>query len=432
MTYLPALVTTEPVEDGALDMAASPRGRQVRLSGSTLPPTRRSSTLPPLSVTTASSLRPARLRVATAHDTGASSSAPSISDVAEAGVHPLLCQLLRDAAPLALAGALEDSSAAAVASPSSTSTVAEAVEALGGPDAVEALFVQLRDIACAVESGKGDVEGEGAGSAGHGGDAVFAAAVTARVRAAFNVTAVSLDAAATQEGAEDAASVQIAIPLDGAGSAAARSQHRRGDASATAPTAARSRHYLVLNVARHRGVLALHIVDLRLPEEPAHRWYHAPPTASLSRRLGQSAKSAGGEAPSTTPPPSRQSRSRSQRGAATAAATGAAVATAPAALASMQVDISPRALLTAAELNTATDSPQPAQSRRETGKRRRGHARRTSATETVSLEQQLGRGRGEGGAAVPFDPFRPEATTPFNEKRRPVTYNAAIAFQTYT
>ncbi|TPP52841.1 hypothetical protein CGC21_28580 [Leishmania donovani] len=322
----------------------------------------RSSLLPRLSVTTASSLRPARVKSTTA---AAATTAPttvatvaSVSRSADAATtHPLLRQLLRVSVPPA---------SVELAQTPEEVTLAEAVEALGGSDAVEALLSQLNGVAHSADAND---------------DGAFANAIETCVQQALGVSEVSIDvieeletAVTGEEGGESGTRasppVSVTIPLTISDFHAATvtplaaRQRRSRVSNATAASAPR-RNYsscLLLRVQRCRGVLALRIVKVRFEG-----------TGGTSHRTRRG--------------------SEHQR---------------PESMASHH----------AVRLRPATLKAQ----RKPKGKAnlRRG-SRRTAAVHHAATKSRTD--------AVVFDPCFPEDTTPFNAQHRPVTYNAAIAFQ---
>ncbi|KAK7200277.1 hypothetical protein NESM_000080100 [Novymonas esmeraldas] len=354
---------TLPLPAPALTEAAVPANHGDASSTSlSAPPQQRASLLPRFSVTAASSLRPARVKAATG---------------AEAAAHPLLDELLRTATP-----------PEEVAAPRRVDvTVADAVTVLGGTDIVEVLLVRLHDAAHAADAADA---------------AVFGDTVAASVQEVLGVPALLLctDEALTagelsgEDDDERAARrrdwVSVAIPLPTAAAAAAAATPARDDSSGRRPC-------LLLRVQRSRGVLALRIVNIRFDGEVG-RWHrghrlvvadHQHPSqrgpGKLKQQQGQRR---------TAALPTRVSKD----------AGGGPSPLSPPRDASVAVAADTHAPVPAASVGTAPAT--------DTTRRRERSSRR--------------RQRAAAATAVPFDPLRPEQTTPFHSLNRPLTYNATI------
>ncbi|KAG5473583.1 hypothetical protein LSCM4_03653 [Leishmania orientalis] len=438
MVQLPPLVTAEPATKRELDAGYAPTLKF--LNGSRAE--RRSALLPQLSVTTASSLRPARVRpfapAAAAAPPTLSPGSPLSPSADAATTHPLLSQLLRVPTPAAsseLSQSLGEVS------------VAEAVEALGRTDAVEALLAQLNDVAH---------------WAGASDDAAFADAVERCVQQTLGVSAVSVGAAEANavalidaEGGESHAratsrvNVVLPIPTSDCNAAAptlfaVRQRRSPTDSSTTASDTRRSyRTCLLLRIQRRRGVLGLHVVNVRF-EGGIRKSRQSLRGAALGSE-GQQKK------PGDVERLPWQGRTVQYQGLQPPSRRGRASTTEIGSVASCFLPAFNNAEVVVAgagDGDASTVSCRPAKApswsspvlcpdvtcRRGSAapaKHSQRHLKSKSGLRQGNITRVAAYGAfiKRSASFVFFDPFRPEKTTPFNAQHRPVTYNAAIAFQ---
>ncbi|KAG5474153.1 hypothetical protein CUR178_04265 [Leishmania enriettii] len=438
MVQLPPLVTAKQAREGELVEGYAPSLKF--LNGSIT--ARRSALFPRLLVTTASSLRPARVKpftpaAAAAVPSTLSPGSPLSPQADAATTHPLLSQMLSVPAPAAsseLAQSLGEVSVEMV------------VEALGGTDAVETLLAQLNDVAHWASASD---------------DAAFADAVDRCVQQILGVSAVSVGAAEANAvalidvgGGESHAratsplNVVLAIPTldcDAAASTlfAERQGRSRTDVPTTASATRRSyRTCLLLRVQRRRGVLGLHVVNVRFEGDirKSHQSLRGAALGSESRQ-----KKTGDLERLPWQGCTLQNRSLqppSRRGRASATETGgvascflpafnhAEVVVAGAGVGDAST-VSCRPVKAASwsspvlcpDVTCRRESAAPAKHSQRHLKSKsglcQGNSRRAAAYDAFIKRS---------ASSVFFDPFRPEKTTPFNAQHRPVTYNAAIAF----
>ncbi|GET90500.1 hypothetical protein, unknown function [Leishmania tarentolae] len=442
MTRVPFLITAETETRSELGAAPAPPLK----SPTRIITGRHSSFLPRLSITTASSLRPARVKSTTADAAAAAASTPtkgaavvSVPQSAHAAItYPLLSGLLRTSLPAAPGEVTQSGEEV---------TLAGAVEALGGLAAVEALLSQLNDVAHSADV--------------HNDDA-FAVAIETCIQKTLGLRDVSID---TVEGHEPAVTgeeggatgkqasphVNVTIPLTisdyhstNVTPLVAHQRPRRLGRS-TAASAHRPNYSsaLVLSVRRRRGVLTLRIVNVCFPG-----------TRGTSSRTLRS-----GTVGSEEQKEKRRGRNKRQRQRRTAhrehqnpdsrrnraSSTGVSGITSCGPLSpngtegvvegaglgevepfSSGVTETPLWSSGLARLDSTNRGAGSASGmhncRKPNGKARLSHSRRT----TVASH----RGSSKSNAdTVLFNPCRPEDTTPFNAQRRPVTYSAAIVFQ---
>ncbi|CAJ1031038.1 hypothetical protein Q4I32_005723 [Leishmania shawi] len=416
MAQLPALVSTEATRKRELGTAHTPPLKL--LSGKST--AHRSSLLPQLSVTTASSLRPARVKstmaAGVAAPTTVSAESPVCRSTDPAAPLPLLSQLLRISVPAA--------SSTLVQTPEEV-TVKEAMEALGELDAVEVLFVHLNHMAHSNYSSD---------------DGAFADAIAV----------VEGHAAAVMDeiGESDARAIPPArADCHAATTTPTVAHQRRSWADSPNAVLVSRRSYLpclVLCVQCHRGVLALHIVNLRF--EGASGKSHCTLRAATLDREGQQKKDSSGETQrrqrrTTVKPQRLQPSYRNERASTTAVGgvpsglppspsndEGVVEATGVGELASVSSDLVetvpslfPVARADATGHRASVASPKHSQ---RPWKGKSGLRQRSSTMKAA--HHSITR---SSATAVSFDPFRPEETTPFNAQYRPITYNAAIVLQ---
>ncbi|CBZ23821.1 hypothetical protein, unknown function [Leishmania mexicana MHOM/GT/2001/U1103] len=441
MTLPPALTTTEATAGRVLGAVYAPPLKALNRKMTA----HRSSLLPCLSVATASSLRPARVKSITAA-AAAAATAPtmvtavaSVSRLADAATtHPLLSQLLRASVP-----------AASVELPQQPEevTVAEAVEALGGSDVVEELLSQLNGVAHSADAND---------------DGAFANAIETCVQQTLGASEVSVDAiegheiAVTgEEGGESGTRasplVNVTIPLTVSDFHAATftslaAHQRRSRLSNPTAASAPRRNYsscLVLRVQRCRGVLALRIVNVRYEgtSGTSHSTLRGVASDTEDQKKKRRVREKNQRQRCTAPRQHRQPASRKERGSTTGVDVVASCAppapsdaedivagTVVGEVESFSIgsaDTRPWssavALVDGRSLRASAASPTHSQ-RTPKGA---GSLRQGSRT-TAAVHHAATKSRAD---AVLFDPCCPETTTPFNAQHRPVTYNATIAFQ---
>lgn len=436
MVLLPALIATEAAAGRVLDAVHAPPLKSLNRKMAA----HRSSLLPRLSVTTASSLRPARVKSTTAAAAAtapttvtAAASASRSADAATA--HPLLSQLLRVSVPAA---------SVELAQPPEEVTLAEAVEALGGSDAVEALLSQLNGVAHSVDVND---------------DRAFANAIEACVRQTLGVSEVSIDviegletAVTGEEGGESGTRasppVNVTIPLTISDFHAATftplaARQRRHRVSNSAAASAPRRTYsscLVLRVQRCRGVLALRTVNVRfsgtsdrilcgvaLGAEGHKKKCKVREIKQRQRRSArrrrrrpasckERASTTGVDGVTSCGPPSPSDAEG------VVAGTGVGEVEPFSSGSAEKSPWSSPITLAGGTNGRASAASTTHSQRKPKGKAslRRG-SRKTAAVRHIVTESRTN--------AVVFNPCCPEDTTPFNAQHRPVTYNAAIAFQ---
>ncbi|CBZ35944.1 hypothetical protein, unknown function [Leishmania donovani] len=439
MALPPALITTESTAGRVLGAAHAPPLKSLNRKMTA----HRSSLLPRLSVTTASSLRPARVKSTTA---AAATTAPttvatvaSVSRSADAATtHPLLRQLLRVSVPPA---------SVELAQTPEEVTLAEAVEALGGSDAVEALLSQLNGVAHSADAND---------------DGAFANAIETCVQQALGVSEVSIDvieeletAVTGEEGGESGTRasppVSVTIPLTISDFHAATvtplaaRQRRSRVSNATAASAPR-RNYsscLLLRVQRCRGVLALRIVKVRFEGTggTSHRTRRGVALGAEGQKKRRKVRETKQSQRRTAHRRRWQPASRKERASTTGVdgvascgppspsdaegvvgGTGVGEAEPFSSVSAETLPWSSPGALAGGTSRRASAASATHSQRKPKGKAnlRRG-SRRTAAVHHAATKSRTD--------AVVFDPCFPEDTTPFNAQHRPVTYNAAIAFQ---
>ncbi|KAG5490347.1 hypothetical protein JKF63_00467 [Porcisia hertigi] len=402
----------------------------------------RPSLLPQFAVMTASSLRPARVKSTTATAAAAESTTVSAESSLLPGTdattpHPLLSELFSKPLP---------ASYSALEQPSRAVTVADAVGMLGGWDAVERLLAQLNDAACSADASDGDA---------------FTNALETCVQSALGVSIRSMrvvDRVATTvpeyEGAgsdtTDTLTAKVTIPLvlpdfKAAATAPSSERQRGGEVVTSTATSAEIHGYspcLVLLVQRFRGVLALHIINIRFDDTRANSYGIFPKSPTLCKE-DQQGEGNGGEQQSpkrhterpqglqlpcqnmqvskavaeavsgSRPSPQGTRGITSSTGVGKAASTSVASAEATSSSPDASVDATSRQATFASAKDGQKHSKQ----------KPRGNER----SKTIAAAHRRATTRNPG--AIPFDPLRPEETTPFNSQFRPITYNIAIPFQ---
>ncbi|KAG5473861.1 hypothetical protein LSCM1_04495 [Leishmania martiniquensis] len=439
MAQLPPVMTVESTAKTTLGAAPAPPLAFPNESTTA----RRSSLLPRLSVMTASSLRPALVRPPSSPTAGihgtASTESPRSPSAGAATTHPLLRQLLRVSAP---AGSSEPAQSLR------EMAVAEAVGALGGSDAVEALLAQLNDVAS---------------QAGASNDAAFVDAVERCVQQTLAVSAVSIGAGeggvvglTDEEGRgsdrQAGAPVDVMVPfvaldVDAAAASALSAVHRcrsRVDRPATASASSGSYPTcLLLRIQRRRGVVALHIVNVCFESVTGESRQRR--RGALLGSEGEQKRPAGVEKllrqrrtvqSQYLPPSHRKGRaptidaegntscflpSFSGAEGAEADTVGGEASAISSASTNAVSRSSPflRAGVTSRRSSVAPSKHRQGHLKSDAGLRH-GNSARAAARDTVI--------RSTASSAL-FDPLRPEETTPFNAEHRPITYNAAVAFQ---
>lgn len=356
---------------------------------------------------TATSLRPARQRRSIRTPS-------SLMDEPHGTPFPLLETLLQHHHTDTQANALPPSSATQqLVLPS----LQEAIAEVGGEEQVEALLRRLGSLDAASSPTQLDEVGS---------------AVLRCVEEVLQLPPGAVDVVGVDV---DPAIMQVCIPLHTCAAPTGGSGGGSGDGGGGAA----ARPCLVLRLHRQRGVLALHVIDLRYqgPQQRTERRAFREPAVVKRRHAPHTRRSLSSTAVSRGPSGLLASFAVDVRTQATTKAPVGAAA-----------HSSPRPSITHAQLSSELRRPtvagsgtvaSPPVSMAASFKPLLSTASSKDAASTVGRTQRAREGRKTHSVPPPrrhaamadqveFDPLHPEQTTPFNAQHRPLTFNAALAF----